>query len=74
MLNYITVHSFYIEALYCYKCKDVGFFFNLYKYLFRNGALFTELRNLDIKLLKELSVSYICDLMVENKKVKYGLK
>lgn len=40
----------------------------------RNGALFTELRNLDIKLLKELSVSYICDLMVENKKVKYGLK
>ena len=41
---------------------------------FRNGALFTELRNLDIKLLKELSVSYICDLMVENKKVKYGLK
>ncbi|XP_042903251.1 phosphatidylinositol-3,5-bisphosphate 3-phosphatase MTMR14 [Parasteatoda tepidariorum] len=40
----------------------------------RNGALFTELRSQDIKLLKELSVNYICDLMVENKKVKYGLK
>ncbi|GBN40953.1 Myotubularin-related protein 14 [Araneus ventricosus] len=40
----------------------------------RNGPLFTELRSQDIKLLKELSVSYICDLMVENKKVKYGLK
>ncbi|XP_055952676.1 myotubularin-related protein 14-like [Argiope bruennichi] len=40
----------------------------------RNGPLFTELRSQDIKLLKELSVNYICDLMVENKKVKYGLK
>ncbi|GFQ96081.1 myotubularin-related protein 14, partial [Trichonephila clavata] len=40
----------------------------------RNLPLFNELRSQDIKLLKELSVSYICDLMVENKKVKYGLK
>lgn len=40
----------------------------------RNGALFHELRKLDIKLLEVLSVSYICDLMMENKKVKYGLK
>ncbi|GIY90720.1 myotubularin-related protein 14 [Caerostris extrusa] len=42
--------------------------------LSRNAPLFTELRSQDIKLLKELSVNYICDLMVENKKVKYGLK
>lgn len=40
----------------------------------RNIPLFNDLRSQDIKLLKELSVSYICDLMVENKKVKYGLK
>ncbi|XP_054713416.1 myotubularin-related protein 14-like isoform X2 [Uloborus diversus] len=39
-----------------------------------NGALSTDRRSQDIKLLKELSVSYICDLMVENKKVKFGLR
>ncbi|XP_060724022.1 myotubularin-related protein 14 isoform X2 [Tachysurus vachellii] len=41
----------------------------------RNGdsQLFDKVRGSDIKLLKYLSVSYICDLMVENKKVKFGL-
>lgn len=44
--------------------------------LTRNGdsQLFDKVRGLDIKLLRYLSVRYICDLMVENKKVKFGLK
>lgn len=42
----------------------------------RNGdvQLFDKVRGHDIKLLRYLSVRYICDLMVENKKVKFGLK
>ncbi|XP_062400576.1 myotubularin-related protein 14 isoform X1 [Sardina pilchardus] len=41
----------------------------------RNGdsQLFDKVRGSDIKLLRYLSVRYICDLMVENKKVKFGL-
>lgn len=44
--------------------------------LLRNGEsqLFDKVRGHDIKLLRYLSVRYICDLMVENKKVKFGLK
>lgn len=44
--------------------------------LLRNGdsQLFDKVRGHDIKLLRYLSVRYICDLMVENKKVKFGLK
>uniref|UniRef100_A0A3B3CWF5 Myotubularin related protein 14 n=1 Tax=Oryzias melastigma TaxID=30732 RepID=A0A3B3CWF5_ORYME len=43
--------------------------------LARNGdsQLFDKVRGHDIKLLRYLSVRYICDLMVENKKVKFGL-
>uniref|UniRef100_G3PBN4 Myotubularin related protein 14 n=1 Tax=Gasterosteus aculeatus aculeatus TaxID=481459 RepID=G3PBN4_GASAC len=50
-----------------------------YNYIFSgtqtNGdsQLFDKVRGLDIKLLRYLSVRYICDLMVENKKVKFGL-
>ncbi|CAI9554100.1 unnamed protein product [Staurois parvus] len=40
----------------------------------RNGdSQFDKVGGHDIKLLKYLSVRYICDLMVENKKVKFGL-
>ncbi|XP_048462170.1 myotubularin-related protein 14 isoform X4 [Rhincodon typus] len=41
----------------------------------RNGdsQLFDKVRGHDIKLLRYLSVHYICDLMVEKKKVKFGL-
>uniref|UniRef100_A0AAY4E2V1 Myotubularin related protein 14 n=1 Tax=Denticeps clupeoides TaxID=299321 RepID=A0AAY4E2V1_9TELE len=44
-------------------------------YVVRNGdsQLFDKVRGYDIKLLRYLSVRYICDLMVENKKVKFGL-
>ncbi|KAB1263963.1 Myotubularin-related protein 14 [Camelus dromedarius] len=35
--------------------------------------LFDKVRGYDIKLLRYLSVKYICDLMVENKKVKFGV-
>lgn len=35
--------------------------------------LFSKVRNQDIKLLKYLNVGYICDLMVEKKKVKFGM-
>ncbi|KAM9365090.1 phosphatidylinositol-3,5-bisphosphate 3-phosphatase MTMR14 [Pholidichthys leucotaenia] len=37
------------------------------------SQLFDKVRGLDIKLLRYLSVRYICDLMVEKKKVKFGL-
>uniref|UniRef100_A0AAY4E1M6 Myotubularin related protein 14 n=1 Tax=Denticeps clupeoides TaxID=299321 RepID=A0AAY4E1M6_9TELE len=45
------------------------------EYVVRNGdsQLFDKVRGYDIKLLRYLSVRYICDLMVENKKVKFGL-
>jgi len=36
--------------------------------------MFDRLRGQDKKLLKNLSVKYICDLMVEKKKVKFGMK
>ncbi|OTF71275.1 hypothetical protein BLA29_000132 [Euroglyphus maynei] len=35
--------------------------------------LFTHFRNQDIKLLKYLNVKLICDLMLEKKKVKFGM-
>ncbi|XP_052059450.1 myotubularin-related protein 14-like isoform X13 [Mytilus californianus] len=35
--------------------------------------MFDRLRGQDKKLLKNLSVKYICDLMVEKKKVKFGM-
>ncbi|XP_077055242.1 phosphatidylinositol-3,5-bisphosphate 3-phosphatase MTMR14 isoform X3 [Siphateles boraxobius] len=38
-----------------------------------DSQLFDKVRGSDIKLLKYLSVHYICDLMVEKKKVKFGL-
>uniref|UniRef100_A0AAY4E204 Myotubularin related protein 14 n=1 Tax=Denticeps clupeoides TaxID=299321 RepID=A0AAY4E204_9TELE len=38
-----------------------------------DSQLFDKVRGYDIKLLRYLSVRYICDLMVENKKVKFGL-
>ncbi|XP_031423858.1 myotubularin-related protein 14 isoform X2 [Clupea harengus] len=38
-----------------------------------DSQLFDKVRGSDIKLLRYLSVRYICDLMVENKKVKFGL-
>ncbi|KAM9098241.1 phosphatidylinositol-3,5-bisphosphate 3-phosphatase MTMR14 isoform 10-T10 [Sarcophilus harrisii] len=38
-----------------------------------DNQLFDKVRGHDIKLLRYLSVRYICDLMVENKKVKFGL-
>ena len=43
--------------------------------IFRNEwPLFDRFRGQDIKLLKMLSVGCISDLMVENKKVKFGMK
>ena len=36
--------------------------------------MFDRFRGHDIKLLKELSIKYICDLMVEKKKVKFYMK
>lgn len=37
------------------------------------GDLLTIQRSQDIRLLKHLRVSLICDLMVENKMVKFGV-
>lgn len=36
--------------------------------------LFDRIRGQDIRLLKTLKVKYICDLMVEKKKVKFGMR
>ena len=36
--------------------------------------MFSRVRNQDILLLKKFNVGFIVDLMVEKKKVKYGLK
>lgn len=36
--------------------------------------LFDRIRGQDIRLLKTLRVKYICDLMVEKKKVKFGMR
>lgn len=75
-------NSYYVSD----KLSMLSFFFFLNMiacshYLFtfllvRNGDshLFDKVRGYDIKLLRYLSVRYICDLMVENKKVKFGLK
>lgn len=38
-----------------------------------SSQLFSKVRNQDIKLLKYFSVKHICDLMLEMKKVKFGL-
>jgi len=40
----------------------------------QDWALFDRIRGQDIRLLKALEVGYIFDLMVEKKKVKYGMK
>ena len=37
------------------------------------SQLFSKVRNQDIKLLKYFSVKNICDLMLEKKKVKFGM-
>ncbi len=42
--------------------------------LCRGGQIFDRFRGQDKKLLKSLDVGYICDLMVEKKKVKFGMK
>ena len=39
-----------------------------------DNDLFDRIRGQDIKLLKTLKVKYICDLMVEKKKVKFGMR
>jgi myotubularin-related protein 14 len=36
--------------------------------------LFNRIRGQDIRLLKVLQIKNICDLMVEKKKVKFGMK
>lgn len=40
----------------------------------REWVWLSRVRGQDVKLLKALGVGLICDLMVENKKVKYGLQ
>lgn len=39
-----------------------------------SSHVFSKVRSQDITLLKYLRVQYICDLMVEKKKVKFGVK
>lgn len=39
-----------------------------------NSDTFDRFRGHDINLLKTLTIKYICDLMVEKKKVKFGMK
>jgi len=39
----------------------------------RDWVLLNKVRGQDVQLLKALRVDLICDLMVEKKKLKYGL-
>lgn len=39
----------------------------------RDWVLLNKVRGQDVQLLKALGVGLICDLMVEKKKLKYGL-
>lgn len=39
-----------------------------------NLDTYDRFRGYDIKLLKSFIIKYICDLMVEKKKVKFGMK
>lgn len=39
----------------------------------REWVLLNRVRGQDVQLMKKLDVSLICDLMVEKKKLKYGL-
>lgn len=47
-----------------------------YRFVIFSGDydLFDRIRGQDIRLLKTLRVKYICDLMVEKKKVKFGMR
>ncbi|KAL5013804.1 hypothetical protein ScPMuIL_008074 [Solemya velum] len=60
-----------------YGRSGIDFFFSgdlsLMKSVFSDVQIFDKYRGHDIKLLKVLSVGYICDLMVEKKKVKFGM-
>lgn len=57
-----------------YVVLQIAQFFVFFCYVSNDWALFDRIRGQDIKLLKELKVGYIFDLMVEKKKVKYGMK
>ena len=48
--------------------------FNLFTSASGEYDLFDRIRGQDIRLLKTLKVKYICDLMVEKKKVKFGMR
>ncbi|KAK3751532.1 hypothetical protein QZH41_019425, partial [Actinostola sp. cb2023] len=50
-----------------------SFVFVLLFCISQDWALFDRIRGQDIRLLKALEVGYIFDLMVEKKKVKYGM-
>ena len=39
----------------------------------REWILLNRVRGQDVQLMKKLDISLICDLMVEKKKLKYGL-
>lgn len=49
-------------------------FIENYCYFSGDYDLFDRIRGQDIRLLKTLRVKYICDLMVEKKKVKFGMR
>lgn len=42
-------------------------------FIFRDWVLLNKVRGQDVQLLRALGVTLICDLMVEKKKLKYGL-
>lgn len=84
LFSFSSVLDHLITVTVSDKLSMLSFFLNMtacshYPFTFllvRNGDshLFDKVRGYDIKLLRYLSVRYICDLMVENKKVKFGLK
>lgn len=55
------------------KLKDISKLSLIYSDCYREWALLSKVRGQDVQLMKALNVSLICDLMVEKKKLKYGV-
>ena len=54
--------------------QSIGYLCSYRHFSCRDMQMFDRVRGQDINILRGFSVKYIVDLMVEKKKVKFGLK
>ena len=52
---------------------NMGYFYIISLMTCREWILLNRVRGQDVQLMKMLDISLICDLMVEKKKLKYGV-